>query len=457
MTTTPELGTDTNSDARPAGWRPPPARPDVPTPLQRWAPLAFLLAGVVALAVAGGWSLVVVVLAIIVMITLHELGHYLTAKWAGMKVTEFFLGFGPRIWSFRRGETEYGVKAIPAGAYVKIVGMHNLEDVDPIDEERTYRQKSYPRRLSVAVAGSAMHFLIAVVCLYSLLVFHGAQGGRLSNFMPDDELVAKTDSSTNSFVSSVEKGSPAAKAGIRVGDKIVRFDGQDVRTFGELRPLIKDAKGETVDIVVRRGGDELDLTTTIGPRHDDPSLGFLGVTADLPTTKVGPLAAIPKAGTEFGRLVGQTVTGLGQIFSPRGVGDIADQVAHPNDDGQQPEPSGGGTTSSSPPPEDRVRPISVIGLAAIGSDLLRHGWVDGVVILAAVNMFVGIFNMVPLLPLDGGHVAIATYERVRSRKGRRYFVDVAKLMPITYAVVLLLIFVGLAAMFLDIVNPVSLN
>src|SRR3712207_5614004 len=101
--------------------------------------LAFLLVAVVALGVAGGWPILVMVLALVVMIFMHELGHYLTAKWAGMKVTEFFIGFGPRIWSFKRGETEYGIKAIWLGAYVKIIGMNNLEEVDPAEESRTYR------------------------------------------------------------------------------------------------------------------------------------------------------------------------------------------------------------------------------------------------------------------------------------------------------------------------------
>src|SRR3712207_5048135 len=123
--------------------------------------LALILALFALAGIAGGLNLLVIIAAIVVMIFLHELGHYLTAKWAGMKVTEFFIGFGPRIWSFRRGETEYGVKAIPAGGYVKIIGMHNLEQVDPADEARTYRQQPFWRRLSVAVAGSTMHFIIA--------------------------------------------------------------------------------------------------------------------------------------------------------------------------------------------------------------------------------------------------------------------------------------------------------
>ena len=173
MTTT-DTGTtdtpDTLPEARPAGWRPEPSPPSRVAfapwhlgdagdrPARRMAPL-------------------VVIAAVAVMIFMHELGHFLTAKWAGMKVTEFFLGFGPKIWSFQRGETEYGIKAIPAVAYVRIVGMHNLEEVDPADETRTYRQKPYWRRLSVAVAGSTMHFLMALVCIFLVLVFHGRPGG----------------------------------------------------------------------------------------------------------------------------------------------------------------------------------------------------------------------------------------------------------------------------------------
>src|SRR5688572_13910164 len=130
--------------------------------------LAFLVLGALALGIFGGWPILVVVLSLVFMIFMHELGHYLTAKSAGMKVTEFFIGFGPRIWSFQKGETEYGLKVIPAGAYVKVIGMNNLDEVDPADEAKTYRQASYPRRMAVAVAGSTMHFLQAILLLFVL-------------------------------------------------------------------------------------------------------------------------------------------------------------------------------------------------------------------------------------------------------------------------------------------------
>ena len=144
-----------------------PHDPVRPNPLR----LLAVIAGIVALGVFVSLPAVIVVLALVFMIFMHELGHYVTARRAGMLVTEFFIGFGPRIWSFRRGEVEYGLKAIPAGAYVRVVGMSNLDEVDPVDEARTYRQQPFWQRFSVAVAGSTMHFLMALVLLF--VVFAG--------------------------------------------------------------------------------------------------------------------------------------------------------------------------------------------------------------------------------------------------------------------------------------------
>src|ERR671910_1307727 len=177
--------TDTDRNREPPGGSraarsqtPPPDEPDYETGGLR---LALLVS---AMAVAGlwwGWPVLLMILGIVVMIFLHELGHYLTAKWAGMKVTEFFIGFGPKIWSFQRGETEYGLKVIPAGAYVRIIGMNNLDEVDPADEPRTYREQSFPKRLLVVSAGSLMHMLQAFVLLVLLLGVVGVPGGSLTD------------------------------------------------------------------------------------------------------------------------------------------------------------------------------------------------------------------------------------------------------------------------------------
>ena len=176
----------------------------------------LLLAGAAAsLFLIGGLPVVVVVASILVILVLHELGHYLVARWCGMQVTEFFVGFGPRLWSFRRGETEYGIKAIPAGAYVRITGLNNLEAVDPMNEHRTYRAQSYPRRLAVMFAGSATHFLTAIV----LLVVIFSVIGR-----PDPHIWT---------VGQVVPGSAAEQMGVSAGDRVVSVAGIDTPDFDD--------------------------------------------------------------------------------------------------------------------------------------------------------------------------------------------------------------------------------
>ena len=186
--------------------------------------LAALL-GVLTVVGILNLSVLLVILAIAVIIFLHELGHFMAARRADMKVTEFFIGIGPRIWSFRRGEVEYGVKAIPAAAYVRIIGMSNLDEVAPEDEPRTYRQKTYGQRMLVAVAGSGMHFLIAIVLAFTVFLVIGQRDV------------------TAWGVNSASPGSAAAVAGIRAGDRIVTVDGVDVATHAEMSDEIRRHPG----------------------------------------------------------------------------------------------------------------------------------------------------------------------------------------------------------------------
>ena len=198
-------------------------------------PLLVFVAALVYLGVAVSWWVVGAVLGIVLMIFLHELGHYTAAKRSGMKVTEFFLGFGPRLWSFTRGETTYGVKAIPLGAYVRIIGMSNLEEVEPADEARTYRQATYPRRLAVAVAGSSMHFLQAFLLL---MVLYGVLGVPTAQWRVRD----------------VTEGSPAAEAGVSAGDRLVRIGDQEVGKFGDLGSLLAGSSGVATTVVYEHDG-----------------------------------------------------------------------------------------------------------------------------------------------------------------------------------------------------------
>lgn len=383
----------------------------------------LLLAGIVALAVlrprlAGTIGVLV---AIIAMIMLHELGHFVMAKRAGMKVTEFFLGFGPRLWSIRKGETEYGVKAIPAGGYVRIIGMSNLDVVDPADEERTYRAKPYRHRLGVAVAGSTMHFLIATLLLFTVYAAVGIPSARpvIEQIVPD---------------------SPAQHSGFRVGDRIVALNGMAVKSWEDI-PRYVQAHGESelVFTVIHKGTSERQ-DVALRPRAETvdgkqvPRVG-IGPEQFLQTKPIP--SAISTTVTEMPKFMWQTIKALGGIFSPNGISNYGHLL------------SGKGGDNNN-------RLLSPVGAARVAGQAVDNGWGSVLMFLFAINVFVGIFNMVPLLPLDGGHVAIATYEKIASKvKKRRVQVDVQRLMPITAAVLAVLVVMGLSALYLDIFRPVS--
>ncbi|HEV2766987.1 MAG TPA: M50 family metallopeptidase [Acidimicrobiales bacterium] len=408
-------------------------RTDAPRPegeATSWVRRGLVIAATVAIGAYVSLPTLVVIAALIFMIFMHELGHYLTAKAAGMKVTEFFIGFGPRLWSFRRGETEYGFKAIPAGAYVRIIGMSNLEEIDPAEEDRTYRQKSYRQRMSVALAGSTMHFLMAIALAFTVLSVVGT---------PDVD-------SARWSVGAVGEDTAAAAAGLEVGDRVLAVDGQRFESFQALSAYLREHPGDKVTLLVDRDGQELRLQTTLGTRTDGgEEIGFLGVAAEFPSRRVGPVTGLVDSAKLTGQTMWLSIEGLKAFFSPAGVSGYVDTLT-----GSAPAAAPGEI-------EGENRLLSPVGAVRIASDAASTSLVAVLQFMFAINVFVGVFNLVPLLPFDGGHVAIATYERIRSRKGRRYFADVGKLMPLTYAVVALLILVGLTALYLDLVDPISLR
>ena len=406
----------------------------------------LLVAGVLAAVVAiWGVPLLAALLLLLAMLFLHELGHYLTARWAGMRVTEFFLGFGPRLWSFRRGEMVCGLKAIPLGAYVRIAGMNNLEEVAPAEEHRTYRSKPYWRRMSVAVAGSTMHFLLALALLFSFLVI----GGRTESIP-----------STDWTVTGVIGNSPAAEAGLLPGDRIVSVNGDPVATMDELVVVLPDP-GSTVSLEILRDGDVLTRSLTLDSHPEDASRGYVGISSRSArvsqSVEVGYLKAVPETFGEFGFIARESVFGIGRIFSPGGLSNFFQRVA---DQPASPEVSSvGGQPSTEPGVDDGDRVVSILGVLQLFSDFIAditENYGELLLFFAIVNIFIGVFNMIPLLPFDGGHVAIATYERLRSRRGRRYTADVSKMIPVAYAVLLIVLFVGLGAIYLDASDPVQL-
>jgi membrane-associated protease RseP (regulator of RpoE activity) len=411
-----------------------------------------LLVGSLALVGAlWGVAAVAIILGIVVMIFLHELGHFVTAKWSGMKVTEFFIGFGPRIWSFQRGETEYGVKVVPAGAYVRIIGMNNLDEADPADEPRTYRQQSFPKRLLVVSAGSIMHLIQAFVILVVLLGVVGVPAGSL------------TDPRADSWdVSEVEPDTAAAAAGFEDGDRIVAVEGRPASSYSSLGDALAPYDvGDEVAFTVERDGETVALAAELGSRPeqfaDSGEVGtpFLGVshTGNYPVQDRSMGEAIVQAPGEMVAFMGEASGAMIAFFSPSGLSEFAETVGRGAEDAPA---AGGGSGSSQPAAEDDGnRMLSIFGAVRLGTQLSEDGWAPVLLLFFTINIFIAILNMLPLPPLDGGHAAVAIYERVRSRGGRRYHADMAKLLPLTYAVVMGLVLLGTAALYLDIVNPIN--
>jgi membrane-associated protease RseP (regulator of RpoE activity) len=409
--------------------------------------LAVAVVAGAAVFVYLGWGPAALVVALFfVMIMVHELGHFVMAKRAGMKVTEYFVGFGPRLWSVRKGETEYGVKALPFGGYCKIIGMTNVDpEVDPADEPRTYRQQSYPKRLSVAVAGSVMHFVMAFIMLLALNAFVG-NPDRLKVQPVVEQILAFKDGPN-----------PAQQAGIQPGDRILAVDGRPVKNWDrDAAAQIQASAGRPLQIRVARKGSQLDLTAVpadllqvnsqLAPADQEPAqllpdkahAGFLGITAtaSYPTTK-NPLVVVGRSAMDLGRDTKFTLGSLVSIFSFKGISGYTHQLAS------------GGSSSAKDANNRFLSPVGLVrvsGVVARGPNGVRH--VLGLLIL--INVFVGVFNMAPMLPFDGGHVVIATYERIRSRKSKRYFADVAKMLPAVYAVVAVMAFIFLSSTYLDI-------
>ncbi len=378
----------------------------------------------------------VVLVGLVLMIVIHEGAHFVAAKAFGMKATEAFFGFGPRLWSMRRGETEYGIKAIPLGGYVRIIGMNPLEEVEPGDEARTYRTAPYGRKAIVVLAGVGSHLVVAfLIFLVVALAFgvvrtdeHGAPlattvVARVAPTMPDGS------------------PTPASGSGIEAGDEIVAFDGVPVESWERFVELTRAHPGETVTLTVRRDGAERTVTARLA-RVERPvvvdgavvtddageplteTVGFLGVTPEAAKERPGVPAAVAFAARDVGTAIVQSAVGLWQLVT--NFGSLLSATFGGNDQilGQ-------------------VRPVSPIGLVRIAGPLE-----SGLVLLAIVNVFVGVLNVVPLYPLDGGHFAVATWERITGRAP-----DVRRLIPVAAVVLVFLVTLGLLGVYLDIFRP----
>ena len=402
--------------------------------------LLVALVLITAAFIALGWGYLLLFIAILfAIVMLHEFGHFITAKRAGMKVTEYFVGFGPRLWSFRKGETEYGVKAIPAGGYVRIVGFTSTEEVPEEDEARAYRQQPFHQRIIVASAGSAMHFLIAFV-LALILVLTFGQSTNNVKVHGLDHWAGRT--------------TPAALAGLKAGDVIVSIDGKAFTDAGSATSIIGRNTGKQLTLGVERDGKLVHLTATPesgqGIKVDGKPLGdhgYLGfTTGGYATRSVSALATPGAALSTMWSVTDQEIVGLGQTFSPSGLTSIFHQVTNSKD-----------AQSAVNNPGSAPRPVSILGIANLGAQSEQAGLASVLMLLIAINIVFGILNMLPMIPLDGGHVAVAAYEWIRTKKGQPYYrADITKLFPVAAAFIAFLLLFVFAGIFLDITHPLQI-
>jgi membrane-associated protease RseP (regulator of RpoE activity) len=399
-------------------------------------------------------GIVLFALAILVSVALHECGHMWVARATGMKVRRYFVGFGPTVWSTRHGETEYGLKAVPLGGFCDIAGMTSVEELAPDETDRAMFKQAVWKRVAVLFAGPAANFVIALVLLYGIALIWG-----LPNLHPPTRAVV---GETACVAPEVAPGKvadcagpgPAALAGIRPGDVIVKVGNTPVSTFEDMAAAIRKLHGN-VPIVAERNGTTIttyvDVTTTQrylttgskqGGQQQPSTVGAIGVGAvKVAPTHYGPLTAIPATIAFTGDLTREV--GRALVAIPTKVGALVHAI-------------GGGQ-------RDPETPMSVVGASIVGGDTVDHGlWVAFWFFLAQLNLILGAINLVPLLPFDGGHIAIAVFEKIRNliRSARGMVaaapVNYLKLMPATYVVLVFVVGYMLLTVTADLVNPIRL-
>lgn len=430
-------------------------------------------------------GIVVFLLLILFSIWLHEYGHYSTAKRFGAKITEFMIGFGPRVWSRRKGETEYGLKALPMGGYVRILGMFPpgetasadtaeeasdsaaprksrnpfakliatarrdaMEGLEEGEEDRAFYRLPAHKRIIVMVAGPTMNLFLAFLFFGILLVGIGqhAPSTTIGSVMPCVPSATSADGHLISGACAADSApTAAAQAGIQPGDRLISLNGQPVTEWTQLGTLLQEANGDTMELRVERGGNEIVLTPPI-TSNGAPGVQkvYLGVTPTLDVTRESPLA-VP--GYVWG-VARDSVAALTRM--PQRVWELGVTMA----------------TNGERSPES---PISVVGASRIGgevasADIPPISMKIGLILslAASLNLFLFLFNMLPVLPLDGGHAAAAVFDGIRrkiatlrNRPDPGPF-DTARLLPIAYVVGATLLLVGALVIVADILKPISI-
>jgi membrane-associated protease RseP (regulator of RpoE activity) len=382
----------------------------------------------------------IMIAGIVLMIVIHEGGHFVAAKYFGMKATQAFFGFGPRLWSTTRGETEYGIKAIPFGGYVRIIGMNPFEEVAPEEEGRTYRVAPFWKKSVVVLAGIISHFVVAFLILFLV----GLAYGTVARDADDLVVLTTTVGDVSETIRDGTEVAPAALSGVLINDVIVTTDGMPVVSWDDFSMFTAERPGESVVIGVDRDGDRLDLSATLTTvervKRNDQREAILDADGEPVMETVGFFGVTPLAEREYHGIIGMVGVALGQmgeaiVQSVNGLWQMV--VGFP----KLVLATFGGDDEIL----ETVRPVSPIGLVKLA------GPVEGTLqLLALVNIFVGVLNFVPLYPLDGGHFAVALYEKVTGRVPA-----VEKMMPVAAAVFIFLVSLGLMGLYFDTFGQVG--
>jgi len=368
-----------------------------------------------------GLGYVLFFLVILVVVLIHESGHFFVAKAFRIKVEEFFVGFGPRLWSVRRGETEYGIKALPLGGYVRIAGMNPFQPPSPAEYPRTYQAKPLWQRALVILAGPVTHFLIAFATLAVVTMALGIPN-------PHRPLVGAVDATLDG------RPSPAAVAGLEPGDQIIAIDGRPVSSLQDVIRYTRGHDGRAMQMAIRRDGRAVTVTVTpVVTALPGEQEGFprIGVQLDEVRERKGPLTAVKEGGVGTWQAAKQVVIAMKNVFGPAALRRIGDLLV-------------GNATRR------ETDPTSLIGAGRIaGQAAAQNAWDVFLGLIVVFNVFIGILNLVPLPPLDGGHLAVVAYEAIRRKRP-----DPRKLVPLTTLVAGFIILYAVAVMYLDIVKPI---
>jgi membrane-associated protease RseP (regulator of RpoE activity) len=385
------------------------------------------------------------VIALLLSVMIHEFGHYITAKRYGMRVSEFFLGFGKKLWSFTRGETEFGLKAIPAGGYCRIEGMTATDEMPPGEESRAFFKAHSGRKLIVLGAGSFLHFVLGFIIL--LIIFAGIGTSKATNTIAD---ISACVPRLNAACAESDPKSPALLAGLQAGDVITSLNGVPVKNWAKDVEVIRESAGKELVIEIERNGQSQTISVVAATRVvDGKEYGFLGIVngyelvRDAPFTSIknsavvswdflsGAVKAIISLPSKIPALWGATVSGTER--DPNGLVGI-------------------------------VGVAQVTGQAASSDGLSTSERIQTfLLIIASLNFFVGVFNLLPILPLDGGHMAVAIADEVRALiarirgRARPEGINVNKLAPFTMVVFVLLAALTVLLLAADIINPIQVN